>query len=362
MNIGIEGFPFQKNPGGIGKYFQALVRLLIYKFPDANFFIYSNKDVFLPDDFVDKVKIVQDKSVFRHLPTTVWLKTLAGFTISKNNLDFYFSGAGFLPYLKKKTKKVILVHDLNFKIVPQTMGRLNFLSHFLFLKKDVKKSDYIIVNSIGTSEKVLTYFRKRVDIVINPPTDSRFRKLPQSETKAVLYKYGINYPYLLVVGTLEPRKNLQMTINVFIKLIGQGKINGLKLVIVGSSGWRNKGIIDLCEKYKKDIICLGYVDDIDLPALYNGALAFLFPSIYEGFGMPAREALYCGCQIITSDLVELRESCQNQAIFINPKQSEDFEKSILFALKNSEKYNYEISERLESDTASFLNFFVDKSL
>lgn len=359
MRIGIEGFAFQKYPGGIGKYILSLVCLLIEKYPKAEFFIYSNKPVLLPNNISEKVRIIQDKTIFSRLNPTIWLKTIAGFIIAKDHLDFYLSGAGIFPRLGRRTRKVMVVHDLNYKIVPKTMGRLQYLSHYFFLKRDVLKADYLVVNSKGTSEKVMKYMGKHADTIINPPTESdRFKKMSKIDTQSVLQKYEIKFPYFLTVGTLEPRKNLLMTIDVFIRLISEeDNTKGIKLVIVGSKGWRNKKIIELCDRYKDDIIRLGYVNEDDLPAIYNGSLAFLFPSIYEGFGMPAREALYCGCQVITSDLVELRESCRNQAIFIDPKNPDKYKEALKLTLNNSEDYSFDKIERIESDITSFIDFF-----
>jgi len=357
MKIGIEGSSFQNNPGGIGKYVLSLFQLLLTTYPDVDFIIYSNKEVHLTDEISQRVKVVQDKSIFRHLNPTVWLKTIAGLIIAKDDLDYYLSGAGLLPKLKKKTQTVSVIHDLNYKIVPQTMGILHCLSHQLFLKKDIKKADFIICNSKGTSEKIFQYTGKKVNTIINPPTGSRFKALPSLLVEEVLQKYNINYPYFLTVGTIEPRKNLQMTIDVFIKLLTEYKNGQYKLIIVGSNGWKNKKIIDLCKKYKENIICIGYIQDSDLPALYNGAAAFLFPSLYEGFGMPAREALYCGKQIITSDIVELRESCLNQAIFIDPHNSIEYEHALLSVIKNSEKGPNIVERKKESDTTAFIDFF-----
>jgi len=359
MKIGIEGFPFQKQPSGIGKYIQSLVCLLIEKYPDAEFFIYSNRPVFLPEKIVQRVRVVEDKSIFKHLNPNVWLKTVAGYIIAKDNLDFYFSGAGILPLLSNRIKKVMVVHDLNYKIVPHTMGRLLLLSQYVFLKNDVQKANFLIVNSKGTAEKVKQYLGKEADTILNPPTDSsRYKKMSESETHDVLIKHHINYPYFLTVGTLEPRKNLQMTIDVFIRFLERAENKDFKLVVVGSSGWRDKKIIEQCDNYKNNIVRLGYVDENDLPAFYNGAVAFLFPSIYEGFGMPAREALYCGCQVIASDIVELRESCKGNALFIHSNAPGDYLKALQLATKNTGNVSSVSFEKVESDTSSFLNFFV----
>jgi len=358
MKIGIDGFPFLKNPSGIGKYLLSLVKMLMETYPDAEFIFYANREICLPEEMYQRAIIKRDISLWKRLNSTVWLKIVAGRIIKNDHIDYYLSGAGFLPKLENRTKKLVVVHDINYKIVPQAMGRLNYLSHLAFLKRDVKKADFIITNSHGTSDKIRTYFSKEADTIINPPTESRFKKMASQETNSVLRKYNIDYPYFLTVGTLEPRKNLALTIETFLHLLQKGKTENYKLVIVGSKGWKDSEIIRLCEQYKDSIIRLGYVEENDLPALYNGTKAFLFPSIYEGFGMPAREALYCGCTVITSDLDELKESSHNQAIFINPNHSEEYERAIEETLLGgSAKPFFENFKREESDVSTFLNYF-----
>jgi glycosyltransferase involved in cell wall biosynthesis len=357
MKIGIDGFAFRKNPSGIGKYVLSLTRLLAKNYPDAEFIIYSNKEILLPADLAEKFRRVCDQSIFRYLNPTVWLKFIAGHKIERDSIDYYFSGTGFLPNLRPQVKKISVIHDLNYKIVPKTMGRLHFLSHLAFLKRDVLKSDFVICNSNGTSNKINQYFGKKASTIINPPTDVSYKPLLYPVIKNTLRKYGIDFPYFLSVGTIEPRKNLKTTLNVFVDLIQEHKLKGHKLLLVGTMGWKNSRLLQLCKKFTNDIIFLGYVDEQDLPALYNGATAFLFPSLYEGFGMPVREALRCNTQVITSDTVELRESGYDQAFFINPLDLAEYKNKILEILKGDLK---KIQLEPESiDTDKFIRFFID---
>jgi len=357
MKIGIEGISLQKHPRGVGNYFLSLVRMLIAAYPNAEFICYSNKDIVIPEELMQKIELKKDTCFLSRLNPTIWLKLRAGALIRKDRLDYYLSGAGLLPRLDAQTKCVVLVHDLNYILVPRTMGRLHWLAHRFFLKRDVCKANFVVVNSMGTAEKVEHYFGKKVDCIINPPTEKYFKKLPDSEIQPILNKLGIDYPYLLTVGTLEPRKNLGMTIKVFLKLLEKGMDQQYKLVVVGAKGWKDSAIIALCDQYKDNITRLGYVNDCDLPALYNGASAFLFPSFYEGFGMPAREAVCCGCPVITSDLVELKEATFGKAHFINPFNAEDYRKALLSVLKEKTTFQREGFQVKETDASTFVDFF-----
>jgi glycosyltransferase involved in cell wall biosynthesis len=355
MRIGIDGFSFQEKPSGIGKYFLSLVKLLIEHYPHYTYICYSNKSIVLPKEILEHVIIRRDESAARMLKPTIWLKLKGGAFIKNDSLDFYLSSAGLFPNLGKKVKRVALVHDLNYVVAPDTMGRLHRISNRFFLKKDVQHADFIIANSLGTSDKIHTYFGIRPNVVINPPTSPIFRKLDEIATQKILDKYAINYPYFLTVGTLEPRKNLLFTFTVFRELFDKNMNHGHKLVVVGGGGWKNGEILELCEANQSNIKRLGYVPEEDLPALYNGARAFLFPSVYEGFGMPVREAVHCGCTVITSNLVELKESSYGSAIFIDPHNRSEFFNVLETILNN----NYSIPQPEYSKKNEDIDFFIE---
>ncbi|WP_316809618.1 glycosyltransferase family 1 protein [Pedobacter agri] len=357
MRIGIDAQPFGKNPSGIGKYSIALVRYLFEAFPEATYYGYSNKDIYLPENLLSKFVIKKEESSLkRKLPDKVWLKLFAGQLIAKDNIDVYFSTTGFFPKLKKSVKRVTIVYDLNYKLVPEKMGKLHYYSHLLFLKSDTQSADFVISISQGTAKKTKKYFDKESHAIINPPIDAIYEPKDKIVVKEVLDKYNLNGKYLMTVGTIEPRKNLITTINVFIDLINHNKLNGYKLVLIGAGGWKNEGLIDLCNKYKNQILRLGYVSDEDLPYLYNGASLFLFPSIYEGFGIPVREALACGVPVVTSDIEELRESGGNSGVaYISPLDEMEYGHAILAHLEF--KVKPIVFKKQEAEVGKFINFF-----
>jgi len=357
MKIGFDGFPFNRKPIGIGKYVLELMLRLIDAYPHAEFVVISNQAVILPQELIGRVKVAKVPPVFKRLPTIVWLKLFSRHTIKKEKLDYYFSTGGFLPTGKFRYKTVSVIHDFVYLIQPKSMGYLSCLSQRLFLKKDIRQADFIVCNSQGTAEKISFYTGIAADSIINPPIHSRFDHHPTDIDKMVLDKHALSFPYLLTVGTLEPRKNLPTTIQVYVDLKRKGNLEGMKLVIVGDKGWRDAQILELCNRHKDDIVRLGYVDDEDLPALYRQAAAFLYPSFYEGFGIPVREALLCECPVITSDLTELREASYNKAVYIDPTNKSDYEQAILKVLAEPKRVDDLLPAHTESDLGPFLSFF-----
>lgn len=139
---------------------------------------------------------------------------------------------------------------------------------------------------------------------------------------AVREKYGIPAGrYVLSLSTLEPRKNIEHTIRCFVELVQQQHVNDLHLVLVGTKGWDYKTIFDQLDNYsalKDRIIITGFVEDSDLAALYSGAAMFVYPSIYEGFGLPPLEAMQCGVPVITSNTSSLPEVVGDAGIMVDP--------------------------------------------
>ncbi|MCU7618681.1 glycosyltransferase family 4 protein [Chryseobacterium sp. PBS4-4] len=340
MRIGFDAFPLQVRPSGIGKYVINVLEEILKNIPDAELYAYSNQKIGLSEKLVLKIHRREFYDHFQHkMPGKVWLKFLAGKYIKKDNIDVFISTTGFFPSLEDRVRKIAIVHDLNAKLVPKTMGKMHYLTHLLYFRKDILSADFIISNSIGTSDKLFYYFKKESDEIINPPVSDNYKLRSSAEINQLLQKYDIKNDYILFVGNLEPRKNLVFVLKNFIELVEQKKINNVKLIIVGMKGWKDSEIQNFINKHSDSINALGYVSETDLPLLYAGAKVFVFPSIYEGFGIPVREALLSGTPVITSDIVELKEAGDiagdtDMVSYINPYNAEDFKNNVLKYLNN----------------------------
>src|SRR4029077_11293484 len=139
------------------------------------------------------------------------------------------------------------------------------------------------------------------------------------EIPAYLSRLGVKRPYLLSVATPEPRKNLDAVLRAYIELKRDGKLSEHQLVLAGPTGWKNRGLKQrLDEARPYGLVLAGYVPDESMPMLYAGADALVFPSLYEGFGMPVLEARACGARVVTTDIPELREAGDEYAIYVQP--------------------------------------------
>jgi glycosyltransferase involved in cell wall biosynthesis len=317
MRIGIDGRALQGKRTGIGRYVFELCRELDKLLPQAIFYVYSNSPVDMPvtsdrwllrqDSFplVDKVK------------SALWLKFRCGFLCKEDNLDVFWGAATFLPHLPRSVRTVITVYDLNFIIAPETMTGTHIWSYRLFFKKDIKRADIVTAISKGTSRRLFEIFGRSADAIVYPALDSAFSIKSGEQVDKILHHYAIDKPYLLAVATWEPRKNLELLISTFLSMKEDGLLSDYKLVLVGGRGWKDQRLVDLL-RGSDAIIPLGYVPDDHLAPLYTGAGIFIFPSIYEGFGMPVLEAISCGVKVVCTDIPEIREAGGDEATYIAP--------------------------------------------
>ncbi len=177
----------------------------------------------------------------------------------------------------------------------------------------------------------------KVKVVYNGVNTERFKPASQSQIKNVIEKYDIKEPYFLTLGSLDPRKNIPALIKAWNRAVKDGCLQDSQLVIAGGSH-RTLG------KFTRDttadnIRFTGYVDDDDLPPLYSGACGFLFPSLFEGFGLPVLEAMACRTPVLTSASSALDEISDNAALKVNPDDIESIKKGIIELAESSQRRN-----------------------
>lgn len=232
-------------------------------------------------------------------------------------VDWYFSSDFLRPPLLKGTKGITTIHDFTWKIFPQYHTQEIVDAHRKKLDLTINNRDIIITDSQNTKEDLIRYYPQSLKHnpihVIYPSVNDSFRPIKdQKQITKILYKYHIQYPnnYLLYVGAIEPRKNLETAIKVFAELIQDKKYAHFEFIIAGRAGWKNENIYALIKKLKlkNKINTTGFIEDFDLPYLYNSAKVCIYLSEYEGFGLPPVEAARCGKFTLlysTSSLKEL---------------------------------------------------------
>ncbi len=319
MKIGIDGSTLVGNRAGVGRYVFELCRALDRQLPNAEFFVYSHVPIEMPVESQRWHSRVEPIQVFAKLRNILWLKFRSGKLCRKDGLDAFWACGTFLPKLPASVWSVVTVYDMNRWIVKDTMKWTAYIAHKLFIGRDITRAKCVTAISYGTAKRLNQILGRRAEFIVAPAISTKFFR-PNEDTKAdTLSKLGIQVPYFLAVGTLEPRKNLSMLIEVFVELKREGKIPTHKLILVGRKGWNDAALQTLINESKDaGINAIGFVADSDLSSLFAGAEAFVFPSIYEGFGMPVLEARACGARVIASDIPEIREAGGTGPLYIEP--------------------------------------------
>lgn len=320
MKIGIDARILTKHRAGIGRYVFELCRELDALLPEATFFLYSNRDIEVPVDSVRWI-VRQDRSMLsRRMPGPVWLATLSGRLIEKDNLDLFWGGISFLPPLSERIKTLLTVYDLTYLVAPDTMNASRVWGYRILFPSVVRRATRIFAISKGTSDRLLMRLQRAADEIVYPAVGYQFRPQGPDQVKRCREKFGISFPYLLAVATWEPRKNLELLIEAFADFQRDPRFNRVRLVLVGGRGWKDDRLAKVVAAAGSDrIISLGFVADDDLPALYSGAEVFVFPSKYEGYGIPVAEARACGTRVLAADIPEIREAGDSAGTrYINP--------------------------------------------
>jgi glycosyltransferase involved in cell wall biosynthesis len=237
---------------------------------------------------------------------------------------------------------VVSVHDLSFEHLPQTFLRRSRTQLRLTVRHSARRADRILTLSEHTRGDVIKTYKIDPAKVVAIPLAAPAHFGPVTDDKElqrVRHNYGIDGDYVLSVGSIQPRKNLVRLINAYASLRGIHSGNSFpKLVIVGKKGWLYDETLRALEEtgVKDSIVLTGYVPEPDLPALYSGALCFVYPSYFEGFGSPPLEAMKCGAPVVVGDATSLPEVVGDAGLKVDPFDVSAIAKAIGELINDSE--------------------------
>lgn len=337
MRIGIDYTAAARQRAGIGRYTRALVGALArldqvndysllvprdarYAGPASGDGGYlSGQDVF-PANF----RVVQ-APLSEHALVTLWQRLSAPLPVEMftGPCEVWYSPDFVLPPTRAR-RKILTVHDLSFKRVPETaVPKLKWYLEGA-VPRAVRRADLVLADSEATRRDLIDLFEVSPDRVqtlysgvekfFHPVTDC-------ARLEEVRARYRLDRPFILSVGTIEPRKNLARLIEAFSRMPRRREVD---LVLAGGKGWLYDEIYRAPEQFgvAEHVRFLGFVPDADLPVLYSLAALVAYPSLYEGFGLPVLEALACGAAVVTSNNSSLPEVAGEAALLVDPRDTE----------------------------------------
>ncbi len=331
MKIAIDISQIAYTGSGVASYTENLVRRLLQTDRNNQYLLFgiSLRQIDALTNFTSelKTKYSNVESKIIRLPQTlgniVWNRYHV-FDLGRfiGNADIFHSSDWIQPPIKG-VNKVTTIHDLVVYKYPQISHPDIVATQKRRLYWVKRECDAIIADSVSTKRDILETLNVEPDkvIVVYPGIDRQFIPQDEEEFIRVRQKYNLPERYILFVGTREPRKNLQRLILAFDRFLRHPLVSSqnkeINLVLVGRTGWGQK------LKNVRFVYPLGMVEKKDLPAIYSGAVFFVFPSLYEGFGLPILEAMACGCPVVTSNMGSLAEIASDCALQIDPYDEED---------------------------------------
>jgi glycosyltransferase involved in cell wall biosynthesis len=323
MRVAFDATTIRGNKTGVGYYssrlLEHLTRVEGSDNPIDELLVVSNRDV--DDPKLPRCRVVVNgKFPLR----AIWMQTLLPLVLSRTRPDLCHFTNFLGPYVGR-TPYVVTFHDMTLQLLPQYHTLRKRLLTRALSPAIARRARLIITPSESAKRDVadlLDIDRARIRAIPHA-ADTRFVPTLDSESRArIEARYGIRQPYLLYVGTLEPRKNLVRALSAFSRIAPSFPEH--RFYLVGDLGWQSGELLRALEEtpYKDRVRRLGYVSEDDLPPLYSNAELFVYPSLYEGFGFPVVEAMACGVPVLASETSSLREVAEGAAFLVSPTDTE----------------------------------------
>lgn len=342
------------NHSGLGRYTCEIVSRLVH-FSEHEYVLLLNRDE-INQDFVDACQL--DNVSFLYINAPMYsVKEQILLPIRIPSCDVFWALHYNAPILPVRAKhKMVTIHDVGHLALPEDLSFFKRCYAKLLMYTSTHFYDRILTVSEFSKREIIR-FEKILEwkVEVHPCAVDMNEYYPVTDHErisAVLKKYSLPDKYFLYVGNVKPHKNILGMIKGYAKFL-QSKINTeICLVVVGKKDGLLTGVQGLPVLLKEfnledKVFFTGFVGEVDLPCLYSGAQAFLFPSLYEGFGIPALEAMACNCMVVSSTAASLPEVCRDAAIYVDPHSSSSIAEGLIATGNNAEELKKKGNERVK---------------
>jgi glycosyltransferase involved in cell wall biosynthesis len=318
MRIAFDGTALRPGRTGVGYYTEHLLHHLARAATNDELIVVSNRSIDTTSPLPSRVRVATPA---RRVPRLVWMQTLAVTALREVEADVVHFTNGMLP-LMSPVPTVVTIHDMSLRLYPRYHPPRRVILNRPLVDLAARRADAIIAPSESAKRDIVRLYNldpHRVHVVYEAAAPSFRRVNDTAALERVRRRFGLAERIILYVGTIEPRKNLPTLIDAFAERRRSGELSH-QLVCVGPYGWLSRGINEQIARANVGdaIKFTGYVPFEDLPALYSLAEMFVYPSMYEGFGLPVVEAMACGVPVLTSSTSALQEIAGGYAYLVDP--------------------------------------------
>jgi|YNPMSStandDraft_2_1061718.scaffolds.fasta_scaffold08896_2 glycosyltransferase involved in cell wall biosynthesis len=327
MRVGFDAKRAFFNNTGLGNYSRNLLQQLFQFYPQNEYLLYSpSSRIKIKFQLIQNAKIKTPDNWFAKAFKSYWRSFLITKQIKLDRLNIYHGLSNELPFgiTETGTKSVVTIHDLIFKRFPQWYRTIDVKIYDSKFRYAAFYSDIIIAVSQNTAEDIQEFYKinpSKIRVIYQSCNPTFFQLLDKNIINEVLESYNLPNEYILYVGTIEERKNLHR----LVEAIVMGNID-FPLVVVGRKTKYYYQIVQpIIQKHKLEhkIFLIENIDNRELPAIYQGAKLFVYPSLYEGFGIPILEAQASGVPVITSKGSCFKETGGEHSLYVNSNNSEE---------------------------------------
>lgn len=352
MRIGIDIRILEKKMCGIGRYTEGILQGISQLADDKNqyflFCVNGTKEKW-PQDIFKVIPTWKNIGIPRKIYSfsPFWLNFVLPWYLEKYDIEICFFPAHFCPWVKSQAKNVIAIHDMAHRLDKKAKNWWRKIYINFFLSQSVKKSSAVVTVSESSKKDILKIYpilkSEKVFVIYNA-ADRKFEvrdinELSKDRADDLQKKYNLPKDFVLYVGKIEERKNIKGILKIADLMHERNK--KIKFLLVGNKGYMGYKELkeEIGKRRNKNVLRIDYIDDKDLPYIYNLAKVFLFPSFYEGFGLGVLEAMQSGVPVMTSNTSSMPEIVGEGGLMHEPYDYDNFLNGIIKLLEDKDFYN-----------------------